>query len=71
MGMSRKPVSESELVSFVDFHAKQIKKAFSNQLLVTVICRHPTNPEATFFMSEDQPEDVLGLMTRQISGQAA
>lgn len=58
-------VTDQDLVSFVDFHAKQIKAAFSNKLLVTVICRHPTDPNATFFMSEDGIEAVKGLIDAQ------
>lgn len=62
---NRKEVTDADIASFVNFHLKQIKKAFSNKLLVTVICRHPTDPDAVFFMSEDGLPAIKRLIDEQ------
>lgn len=59
---AQRPVTEADLVGKIDFHLKQISKVFRGQLKVTVLCRHPTDPGATFFMTEDQIDGVKALV---------
>lgn len=59
---AQRPVTEADLVGKINFHVGEISKVFRGQLKVTVICRHPTDPNATFFMTEDQIDGVKGLI---------
>lgn len=58
-------VTEADLVGKISFHLKEISKVFRGDLKVTVICRHPTVPGATFFMTEDQIDSVKVLIDAQ------
>lgn len=58
-------VTEADLVGKIDFHLREISKVFSGQLKVTVIGRHPSDPNAHFFMTEDQIDPVKALIDAQ------
>lgn len=64
---AQRPVTEADLVGKINFHLGQISKVFRGELKVTLICRHPTDPNATFFMTEDQIEGVKALIDREYS----
>lgn len=62
---AQRPVTEADLVRKINFHVGEISKVFRGQLKVTVICRHPQDPNANFFMTEDQIDAVKALVDAQ------
>lgn len=62
---SQRPVTEADLVGKINFHLREISKVFRGQLKVTVIGRHPSDPNAHFFMTEDQIDPVKALIDEQ------
>jgi ABC-type xylose transport system substrate-binding protein len=62
---AQRPVTEADLVGKINFHLREISKVFRGQLKVTVIGRHPSDPNAHFFMTEDQIEPLKAMIDQQ------
>ena len=62
---AQRPVTEADLVGKINFHLGEISKVFRGQLKVTVIARHPSDPNAHFFMTGDQIEPLKAMIDQQ------